>query len=47
VGFLNAGKNLDEIVASIYVGLEEGLIPYAKRTIEAHLEKIRDDQKLG
>ena len=47
VALLNAGKNLDEIVASIYVGLEEGLIPYAKRTIEAHLEKIRDDQKLG
>jgi ribonuclease/clavin/mitogillin len=45
INLINQGKNLDEMVASIYVGLEEGLIPYAKRTIEAHLEKIRDDQK--
>ena len=45
ISLLNEGKNLDEMVASIYAGLENGLIPYAKRTIEAHLEKIREDQK--
>lgn len=44
---LSAGKNLDEIVTSIYIGLEAGLIPYAKRTIEAHIEKIFEDQNLN
>jgi ribonuclease/clavin/mitogillin len=46
ISLLKEGKNLDEIVASIYVGLEAGLIPYAKRTIEAHLEKIKEDQSM-
>ncbi len=41
------GKNIDEMVDHIYVGLESRLIPYAKKTIEAHLEKIYSESPQG
>lgn len=34
------GLNLEEIVAKVYVDLDTGLIPYARLTVEAHLNKI-------
>jgi ribonuclease/clavin/mitogillin len=41
IELLNANKTLDEMIAIIYPTLKESLIPYAKKTIEAHIEKIR------
>ena len=38
-----SGKNEEQILNNVYEGLEEKLIPYAKRTISAHLEKIKSE----
>lgn len=35
---------MDEMIAEIYPGLEERLVKYAKRTLDAHIEKIKEDQ---
>lgn len=37
----NLGKSLDEILAVVYEGLDERLVRYAKKTIVAHLDKIK------
>jgi len=41
-----AGKNKQEMISIIYEGLEEKLIPYALRTIEAHLKKLKEENKI-
>lgn len=38
------GNNLDEILAVVYEGLDERLIKYAKKTIIAHLDKIKKER---
>lgn len=43
VKLLNQNKTEDEILSIIYEGLEENLIPFAKKTIAAHLKKIKED----
>lgn len=43
---INEGKNMDEMIAVIYQGIEDKLIPYAQRTIDAHLKKLRDEKKI-
>lgn len=40
---LRENATITEMIAAIYPGLEESLIPYAKRTIEAHLKKIHEE----
>lgn len=40
------GQSISEMIEIIYPALDESLLPYAQRTIEAHLKKIRDDQKI-
>jgi ribonuclease/clavin/mitogillin len=40
---LSEHKNIEEMIGIIYPNLEERLIPYAKRTIEAHLLKINEE----
>ncbi len=40
------GNTMNEMVANIYEGLEQKLIPYAQRTIEAHLKKLREDGRI-
>jgi hypothetical protein len=42
VGVLRArgAATVDEIVASVYVGLQPGLVPMAARNVRAHLEKL-------
>lgn len=40
------GKNMFEMISVIYQGLEEKLIPYAKRTIEAHLKKLQEEKRI-
>lgn len=42
----NNGKNFDEILAIVYQGLESRLLPYAKKTILAHLNKLHEEKKL-
>ncbi len=42
-----SGKNLDEMVAIIYQGLEERLLPYAKKTVVAHLDKLYHEKKIS
>ncbi len=41
-----AGKNISEMISTIYAGLDVKLIPYAKRTIEAHIKKLKEEKKL-
>lgn len=40
---LDQGKSVDEMVAAIYPELKVDLISYAKKTVEAHLKKLKDD----
>lgn len=42
----NEGKNMDEMIAVIYQGIEDKLIPFAERTIKAHLHKLRLENKI-
>lgn len=37
------GKDINQMVSIIYSGLAENLIPYAQRTVEAHLKKINEE----
>jgi len=39
-------KSIEEMLASIYPGLEQSLLPYAQRQIEAHLKKLREENRL-
>jgi glyoxylase-like metal-dependent hydrolase (beta-lactamase superfamily II)/8-oxo-dGTP pyrophosphatase MutT (NUDIX family) len=42
---LKKNCTIDEMIKFIYPDLQSGLISYAKRTIEAHLEKIQLEEK--
>jgi ribonuclease/clavin/mitogillin len=42
---LGMGRNLNEILEVIYVGLKPELLPYAIKTIEAHITKIHNESK--
>ena len=42
---LAMGRSLKEILAVIYVGLKPELLPYALKTIEAHITKINNEDK--
>ena len=46
VDLMRAGKNDDEILEVVYVGLKPELKPYALKTIYAHKKKIKDDNLL-
>lgn len=39
-------KTVEEMLAAIYPGLEAGLLPYAQRQIEAHLKKLREENRI-
>lgn len=39
-------KSVEEMLESIYPGLETSLLPYARRQIEAHLKKLREEKRL-
>ena len=41
---LDSGKTEAEILSIVYEGLEERLIPYARKTIEAHIRKIKEER---
>lgn len=41
---LQMGRSLQEILDVIYVGLKPELLPYALKTIEAHITKIHNEQ---
>lgn len=43
---VQGGSGFDEILGIVYKGLEERLLPYAKKTIIAHLNKLHDEKKL-
>lgn len=43
VSYLRNGKSDDEILSAIYGGLPENVIPLARKTIEAHIIKIKKD----
>lgn len=43
---LGMGRNLQEILKVIYVDLKPELLPYAMKTIEAHITKINNDAKI-
>jgi endoribonuclease LACTB2 len=40
---LNLGRSLQEILDVVYVGLKPELLPYALKTIEAHITKIHNE----
>lgn len=42
---LSMGRSLNEILGVIYVGLKPELLPYALKTIEAHITKIHNEEK--
>lgn len=42
---LGMGRSLNEILEVIYVGLKPELLPYALKTIEAHITKINNEAK--
>lgn len=44
---LKAGRSLQEILDVVYAGLKPELLPYALKTIEAHITKIHNDESLG
>lgn len=44
---LKMGRNLQEILDVVYVGLKPELLPYALKTIEAHITKIHNDEKIS
>jgi hypothetical protein len=39
------GRSLNEILDVVYVGLKPELLPYALKTIEAHITKIHNENK--
>ncbi|MGZ3810065.1 MAG: MBL fold metallo-hydrolase, partial [Bacteriovorax sp.] len=43
LSLVHEGKTMNEMIEVIYKGLEASLIPYAERTIEAHLKKLREE----
>ena len=47
LSLVNRQKSFQEILDTIYHGLDSMLIPYAKKTIEAHLKKLRDEKKIS
>lgn len=46
LSLVNRKKTFQEIVDTIYHGLDSSLLPYAKKTIEAHLKKLMDENKI-
>lgn len=42
---LKMGRSLNEILDVVYVGLKPELLPYALKTIEAHITKIHNENK--
>lgn len=47
IELLKMGRSLKEILDVIYVGLKPELLPYALKTIEAHITKIHNEGSLG
>lgn len=47
LAFSREGKSKEEMIEIIYPGLDASLIPYAKRTIEAHLKKLHQEGKVN
>ncbi|MDO9183331.1 MAG: MBL fold metallo-hydrolase [Bacteriovorax sp.] len=45
IDLLAKNQNLEEMLVSIYPDLAENLLPYARRTIEAHLKKLIEEKK--
>lgn len=43
---LGMGRSLNEILEVIYVGLKPELLPYAMKTIEAHIVKINNEKAI-
>lgn len=41
---LSNGLDLEQIVAKVYQGLEPGLVPYARYTVESHIAKIKAEE---
>ena len=46
IELLKMGRSLKEILDVIYVGLKPELLPYALKTIEAHITKIHNESKV-
>ncbi|MBC7428738.1 MAG: MBL fold metallo-hydrolase [Bacteriovorax sp.] len=46
VELLKMGRSLQEILDVIYVGLKPELLPYALKTIEAHITKIHNEKRV-
>lgn len=46
IELLKMGRSVKEILDVIYVGLKIELLPYALKTIEAHISKIHNEQKI-
>jgi len=46
LGLYQKGNTKEQILEIVYLGLKETLIPYALKTIEAHLDKLRSEGKI-
>ena len=42
-----AGKTMEEMLEEIYPGLDSNLLPYAEKTIEAHLKKMKEESLIN
>ncbi len=40
------GHSVDQMLAAIYTQIPPGLLPYARKNIESHLDKLRDEGRL-
>lgn len=41
---LDQGKDFDTIVGTVYAQLDQGLLPYARLTVESHIAKIKNEK---
>lgn len=46
IELLKLGRTLKEIIDVIYIGLKPELLPYAIKTVEAHITKINNENKV-
>ena len=45
LGYLEEGKEKEEILELVYEGLSPSLLPYARMTLDAHLQKIAKEKR--
>jgi len=47
LGLYSAGQDVEQILPQVYAGIDKGLWPLARMTIESHLDKLREDGRIA